>query len=453
MDEMTPEQVPAAGPIAHGSSLLAIISEEDFKKPLRERAIPFFRLAMVTALDKRSLSSLFYFNLMNEGEKLELFLDDHGAKENGTYHHFRDLIASIRNFSIAAFQLGHLLERYHDYAPAEPEHTAEEFLATGREMLAFINDITAALINEAIAEFRRLGCGLRSGDVDTGDFKEVGKQEKLPRTLEMGSYQTTEQMVMRLAESYRKAAVKVSRERYGRRIAPEDFAKLIPTRVNETKIKILENTLHNLQTEYDTHIRKTQAEADDADLPRLRSFISIPMHLFEMARWLIHFYERHENEIHSDASRDRISAIVDKNLVLRIIADFGLHYAHRYMMYGKTVSERVMTRLARTARAMVPLPMPVGLHARPAYYVTLVVEEHGTDAFLYVGGRRFDARSVLDLLEAGGLAADLEVNEVEFEADERTLADLKILASSNYCENEQIPKELYYIRVARNIIP
>ena len=449
----TAGQSPSPETQSHYHSLLAIISEENFKKPLRERAIPFFRLAAVTTLNKRSLPSLFYFNLMNEGEKLELFLDDHGAKENNTYQHFRNLVASTRNFSIAAFQLSHLLERYHGYAPAEPEHAAEEFLTAGREMMGYIGDIITALITETAAEFRRLGCGLRSGDVDTGNFKEVGKQEKLPRTLEMGSYQTTEQMVMRLAESYRKAAVRVNRDRYGKKIEPEEFAKLIPARVNETKIKILENTLHNLQTEYDTHIRKTQAEADDPDLSSLRSLISIPMHLFEMSRWLIHFYERHENEIHSDASRDRISAIVDKNLVLRLIADFGLHYAHRYMMYGKAVSERVMTRLARTARSMVALPKPSGLHARPAYYVTLVVEEHGTDAFLRVGDRTFDARSVLDLLEAGGLAADLEVGEVEFEADERTLADLKILAASNYCENEQIPKELSYIRVARNIMP
>ncbi len=450
---MGPGQVPDTATLTPGRSLLAIISEEDFKKPMRERAIPFFRLAMVTGLDKRTLSCLFYFNLMNEAEKLELFLDDHGAKENGTYHHFRELTASIRNFSIAAFQLAHLLERYHDYAPAEPEHAAEEFLGAGRETLTYINDITAALINETVAEFRRLGCGLRSGDVDTGDFKEVGRQEKLPRTLETGSFHTTEQMVMRLAESYRKAAVKVSRERYGKKLSPEDFSKLIPARVNETKIKILENTLHNLQTEYDTHIRKTLAEANDPELPKLRSFVSIPMHLFEMSRWLIHFYERHENEIHADESRDRISAIVDKNVVLRIISNFGLYYAHRYMMYGKTASERIMSRLARTARITLPLPVPVGLHARPAYYITLVVEEHGTDAFVHVGGRRFDARSVLDLLEAGGMAADLGLNEIEFEADERTLQDLIILANGNYCEDEKVPKDLYYIRVARNIIP
>jgi hypothetical protein len=59
---------------------------------------------------------------------------------------------------------------------------------------------------------------------------------------------------------------------------------------------------------------------------------------------------------------------------------------------------------------------------------------------------------VLDILEAGGLAADMELETVEFEGDERTLADLKVLAESNYCENEQIPKELNYIRIARNIM-
>ncbi len=451
-ENSSPGAPPAAELPVLKRSLHSIITEDEFKEPLQEAAFPFFRLAALIALDKRSFSNLFYFNLMNEAEKLELFLDDHGAKENGTYHHFRELIASIRNFSIAAFQLSHVLVRYHDYAPAEPAHAAEEFLTHGHEVMAYMNDLEGALINEAIAELRRLGCEVRIGEVAFQNFKEIGKVQKLPRTLEMEEYATTEQMVMRVAESYRKIAVKVNRERYGKKIEPEELAKMIPVRVNETKVKILESTLHNLQSEYDTHIRKSKSEAEDPDLISLRAFISIPMHLFEMARWLIHFYERHENEIHSDTSRDRISGIVDKNLVLRLISDFALFYAHRYMMYGKAVSEKVMTRLSRMARLKVPVPKPAGFHARPAYYVTLVVEEHGTDAFLWVGDRKFDARSVLDLLEAGGLAADLELEDVEFEADERTLADLKILAEGNYCENEQIPKELYYIRVARNIM-
>lgn len=444
---------PPSDPPILRRSLYSYISEEDFKAPLRENAQSFFRLAAVITLDKKGFSNRFYFNLMNEAKTLESFLDDHGAKENLEWHYFRELIASIRNFAIAAFNLSHVLDRYHDYAPAEPAHSAEEFLTHGEEAVYHFNGIVKVLMTEALEELRRKGCALSITPAAAAEFKEIRRITKLPSTLETERYNTTEQVILRIVESYRKAALKVSRERYGAKRSPKEMADLIPARLNETKIKILETTLHNIQSEYDTHIRKTLAEADDPDLVGLRAFISMPMHLFETAQWLIHFYERHENEIHSDSSRERISLIVDKDLVLRLLSNFALFYAHRYMMAGKTVVEKVMTRLSRVERAAVPIPKPAGFHARPAYYVTLVVEEHGTDAFLRVGERKFDARSVLDILEAGGLAADLNIDTVEFEADERTLADLKTLAASNYCENEQIPKDLAYIRIARNIMP
>ncbi len=433
-------------------SLNPIISEDEFVKPLEENAKPLFRLATVIQKDKSGFNTRFYFNLMNEAEKLEVFLDDHGAKENKTWFYVRELVASIRNFSIAAFQLSHILGRYRDYSPTESEHQVEEFLLHADDVVAQINTIVSSLIGEAVSELKSCGCNMEVRSLSAADFKEIGSKAKLPRTLEMESYKTSERMIMHIVESYRKVAIKITREQYGKKMAPEEFAKLIPARINETKVKILESTLHNIQSEYDTHIRMTQEESGDRELLSLRAFISIPMHLLEMARWLIHFYERHENEIHSDNSRNRIAELVDKNLVLRLISGFCLFYTQRYMMMGKQMAEKVMTRLARITRISIPVPKPAGFHARPAYYITLVVEEHGTDAFLVVGNRKFDARSVLDLLEAGGLAADMELSSVECEGDERTLADIKILSECNYCENEQIPKELNYIRVARNIM-
>jgi hypothetical protein len=433
-------------------SLDTIIGEDEFVKPLEENAIPLFRLAAIIQMDKSGFNTRFYFNLMNEAERLEVFLDDHGAKENRTWFYFRELVASIRNFAIAAFQLSHVLSRYHDYNPPESTQSAEEFLAHGEEAMTWINTMEAALIGEAVSELKSCGCNLGLPGMESGDFKEIYRKTKLPRNMEAEEYKTSERMILHIVESYRKVAVRVNREHYGKKMPPEEFAKLIPGRVNETKVKILESTLHNIQSEYDTHIRMTQEELGDAELLSLRAFISMPMHLLEMARWLIHFYERHENEIHADQSRNLISKLVDKNTVLQLISDFALFHAHRYMMMGKTMAEKVMTRLARISTIAIPVPRPAGFHARPAYYITLVVEEHGTDAFLVINNRKFDARSVLDLLEAGGMVADLELKEVGFEGDERTLRDIRILADYNYCENEQIPKELNYIRVARNIM-
>ncbi len=414
--------------------------------------MPFFRLAGIVLLNRWDFNNQFYFNLMNEAEKLEVFLDDHGAKENITWYYFREIIASIRNFAISAFQLSHVLYRYHEYNPVEPAQYGTEFLSQGATAMENLNGVVMALINEAVGELGRRGCALDLAGTNAPEFKEIIATVKLPRNVEMRNYKSSERMIMHIAESYRRISVKVHRDHYGKRTPPDEFEKMIPARVNETKVKILESSLHNLQSEYDTHIRTADSATVGEDVISLRTLISMPMHLLEMARWLIHFYERHESEAYSNVGQGEISRIVDKKLVLGLISNFSLFFAHRYMMMGKRAAEQIMSRLARISRVTLPVPKPVGFHARPAYYVTIVVEEHGTDAFLIVDGRKFDARSVLDILEAGGMAADKELETVEFEGDERTLADLKILAGSNYCENEQIPKELNYIRIARNIM-
>ncbi|MBI3793252.1 MAG: hypothetical protein HY280_00810 [Nitrospinae bacterium] len=435
----------------HGP-LNVIISEGEFVKPLGDSAVPFFALLSVALADRRNFNNQFYFNLLNEAEKLEVFLDDHGAKENITWYYFREIIASIRNCAIAAFQLSHILNRYGDYHPAEPAQYSAEFLSQGADAMAHLNNFVAVLGNEAVAELKKLGCEVCMTTPGIPDYKDIGSVAKLPRNLQMENFKTSERMIMHIAESYRRIAVKVNREHFGKKTPPAEFANMIPTRINETKIKILESSLHNIQSEYDTHIRMTGNATNDADLLGLRAFISAPMHLLEMARWLIHFYERHESESYSGVGRGNVAHLVDKNLVLGLVSGFALFFAHRFMMMGKRQAEQIMSRMVRMTRITVPVPKPAGFHARPAYYVTIVVEEHGTDAFLIVDGRKFDARSVLDILEAGGIAADKELETVEFEGDERTLTDLKILSDSNFCENEQIPKELNYIRIARNIM-
>lgn len=431
-------------------SLHKIIGEDEFLEPLKVNVIPFLRVAAGISAGRGSLSGRFYFTLMNEAEKLETFLDDYGARENQTWNYLAELVASIRNFAIAAFHLSHVLSRYTDYNPSESEGSSEEFITHGLEAFDFINLIEKNLIERTLEELKIRGCMECTPDVKLVAMKEIPKKLKLPRNIMMDRCKTSKQRILRIVESYRKIAVKMHRDRYGKKLKPEELADMIPSRINETKVKILENSLHNIQSEYDTYIKKTSHES--GDLTAFRAYISIPMHLLEMARWLIHFYERHEDKIHSDDSKVPISIIVDKNIVLKLISNFSFFYAHRYIMAGKQVAEKVMSQLIRKSRMKAPVPKPAGFHARPAYYVTLVVEEHGTDVFMYVGKRKFDARSVLDLLEAGGMAADLNMAEVEFEGDERTLADLNMLAECNYCEDDNIPKKLNYIRIARNIM-
>jgi len=433
-------------------SLHTIISEDEFVEPLKEECKEFFRLASIIRHDTRNFSARFYFNIVNEAEKLEAFLDEAGARENRKWVYFSELIASIKNFAIAAFELSHVLNRYIDYFPEGDERSSEDFIVHAMEVTGFINGVEKKLIEESIAELNKQGCDLGLVIVSPYSFGEIGQKAKLPRTITPDSCKTSQERIMLIAESYRKLALKVHRDKYGSRPEPDELEKMIPARINETKVKVIENALHNIQSEYDTHIKNSKMEAEEPSLKKLRSSISVPMHLLEMARWIIHFYERHENEAVETDSPNRISEIVDKNLVLKILSSFAFFYAHKYIMDGKQMSEQIMTRFMRKSTIELPVPKPTGFHARPSYYVSMVVEQHGTDVFMLIDDRKFDARSVLDLLEAGGMLADKERGTVIFEGDERTLKDLKILADCNYCENENIPKELNYIRVARNIL-
>ncbi|MCZ6660240.1 MAG: hypothetical protein O6916_02285, partial [bacterium] len=67
-----------------------------------------------------------------------------------------------------------------------------------------------------------------------------------------------------------------------------------------------------------------------------------------------------------------------------------------------------------------------------------------------VGSERYSAKSVMALLEAGWLLAEKGSETVVFEGDERVMKDLQVLAASNYCEDQEIPHELSYLRILLN---
>ena len=100
----------------------------------------------------------------------------------------------------------------------------------------------------------------------------------------------------------------------------------------------------------------------------------------------------------------------------------------------------------KTVRYELPVPDPLGLHARPSTYVSKVVRHYEGEAWMILEGEKYDARSVMSLLQAGGLLADKGYKTVTFEGDKRVLDDLKMLASFNYCEEREVPVELEYLR-------
>jgi phosphotransferase system HPr-like phosphotransfer protein len=182
----------------------------------------------------------------------------------------------------------------------------------------------------------------------------------------------------------------------------------------------------------------------------LRGYVSLPLHLLEALVWLSHFYERHEDEIRSGECKTKITTLVNKNTLLDRIVNFIFCNALHFIKKGETLSGELLKGITKIVTCEVPVPKPLGFHARPSTYISLIVRQHEGDAYMLVDGERYNAKSVMSLLQAGGAIADKGYDKVTFEGDKQILDDIKVLARYNYCEDQKIPRELDYLRVLRN---
>jgi hypothetical protein len=69
---------------------------------------------------------------------------------------------------------------------------------------------------------------------------------------------------------------------------------------------------------------------------------------------------------------------------------------------------------------------------------------------MIIDGEKFNTKSVMSLLQAGGTLADKGYQSVLFEGDKRVVEDVRILAKHNYCEEGEIPARLSYLRDFNN---
>ena len=62
--------------------------------------------------------------------------------------------------------------------------------------------------------------------------------------------------------------------------------KIIPAKIDEKKARLLQNTIHSVQSDYDTYVKNTLLEQTYPKLKILRGYVSLPLHLLEALVWL-----------------------------------------------------------------------------------------------------------------------------------------------------------------------
>lgn len=434
-------------------SLVQFISEEEFLVLVKKPSTFFFKFyhSFATRMEMgKGISRKFYSTLIQEAEFLESFLDEFGARENKKWFFFTEYVACIRNLGISAFFIKHLLDRYPFYSLQKNKENHDQFQAHAQKSLEFLNLSILNIYEEVSKSAQKNGLNFPIESVSPNEISDIESNKRLPRNIAEDEVKNEEEQIIELCDKIQEVAEEMQKIKISFSNDLDTLKKMIPYKINERKARALKEDVHSLQSDYDTYIKNTKLEYGYPMIKNLRGHISMTLHLLEVVLWLCHFYERHEDEIRPGECKSKITEMVNKAELLSQIVNFGFYYSNHFMSNGSELAKEIIKNFIKTETIEVPIPKPLGFHARPSTYVSLIARQYDEDLFLIVDGEKYSSKSVMSMLQAGGAIADKGYQTVIFEGSSRVLEDIKILAAHNYCEEEDIPKQLSYLRELKN---
>jgi len=425
------------------------IEESEFAKLLQTHAESFFRLSnLLRQRASESWNPKHYFQLINETNALESFLDDYGARYNKEYSFFTELTASLRGFAQAGYSVAHLQGRIYSYGlqgRVEQELFDGALQSAGRAR-AFIRKSMADMFEASIDEARRLGVGITADSFPEEGFLPVEARQALPRNVGVADLHDEGQKIAEVASKFSQAFGMLDGLGIRRIEDPDDRRRFLVEICTEEQARVYEATIHNLQSAYDTYIKNTVLELRDERLPLLRGFATVSLHLLEAVTNLTHFYERHETDIRSEEAKSKISALIDARCVQDVILHDLLLWAWAFMRVGHGVAEDLLPAYTDARELEVVLTDDLILHARPAALIVGIVNHYGTPVQMEVGSQSCNAASILELL----LTVGSQPNEKRFvfRGDATPLQDIALLFENDLGEHgiEKLPAKLGYLR-------
>ena len=434
-------------------SLVKIISEEEFLLLAQKPSAFFFKIynSFATKLGlEKDVSRKFYSNLIQEAEFLESFLDEYGARENKEWSFFTEYVACIRNLGISAFFIKHLLDRYPYYNLRDSKEGFSKFQSQAHTALEFLNQSMLNIYQEVIITAKANGLNFPEESVSPHEFSDIEANKRLPKNITEDEVKDEDDRIVEICEKIQEVAKRMQTIKISPTNDLNELKKLVPYKINETRSRAFKEMVHSVQSDYDTYVKHTKLEYENPMIKNLRGHISMTLHLLEVVLWLTHFYERHEDEIRAGECKRKIAAMVDKGQLLSQVVNFAFKYSLQFILKGSELAEDILKQFVKVGRIEVPIPKPLGFHARPSTYISLISRNYNEDLFLIVDDEKFNSKSVMSMLQAGGTIADKGYQTVIFEGSKRVLDDVKILAKHNYCEEQEIPEQLSYLKELRN---
>ena len=401
---------------------------------------------------RETFTKRLYAQMVSSSKLLEDFLDCHGAKNNSKWYYYRELVSSVRNLSEASFSQRHIWMRLPAYNLADTEQFEQAGYATHKFLINSLRQICL----RAIEETRRLNVNLPSERFVWEDFPGIRTETSLESDIDDENLGEEKKNIVKITTDFVRVARDFEMHSFYQPHTMDEIKAIVPKRFNEEEARRFEMVVHSLQSSFDTYVNRSGLQFRNIKLKSLRGYISVVLHILELTRRLLHYYERHLYEVGYkniyNKVRDQLTKAAKPERFLDCIVNYGLCYISHFLISGRELAQELMNENIERGSIVVGVPQEMGFHSRPSLLVAKIVEHYGGQVELCVGENRFDASSVLDLQWAGGKIQKEEIREVVFEGDMRTLSDIKILAGANYGENSMgkgipLPRELSYLKL------
>ena len=404
-----------------------------------------------TESSRETFTKRLYAKMVSSSKLLEDFLDFHGAKNNSNWYYYRELVSTVRNLSEASYSQKHISKRLPLYDLAK----TEGFQGGGHATHKFLVDSLRKISLNALEAAGRLHINLPEDRFSWDDFPGIATQTTLEFDIDDENLEEEKKNIVKITTEFLSVAKEFETLGFYEPYTIDQIRAIVPSSFNEQEARRFEMVVHSLQSSFDTYVNRSGHRFRDIKLKRLRGYISVVLHLLELTRRLLHYYERHLHEVGYKniykRVRDELARAVRPEDILDRIVNYGLYYIWYFLVQGQDLAQEVLNENMERGSIVVGIPQELGFHSRPCMLVAKIVQHYGGQVELWVDSDRFDASSVLDIQWAGGKIQKEGVKEVAFKGDVRALKDIEILASVNYGEDSMgkgipLPKELFYLK-------
>jgi len=160
-----------------------------------------------------------------------------------------------------------------------------------------------------------------------------------------------------------------------------------------------------MESLYDTYLKNTEVEKNFQDLRKIRSYMAITLHLLEIGKALVHFYERHSDKVSKYSTAVQISYLVNKQKIKETIRELVLAYAIVFLLKGKDVSMKIFSKMGRdadefiysTKMMIIPSHRLEDFHLRPIMPVTQIAAKYDIDTHLYYNRNKYNLKSPIEM--------------------------------------------------------